>query len=173
MSVGSWIPRSVREMERTYSVESVWLELARDAEHCLTHRDEETSMDNELSELRTSLIAIPPMPDEQFSQMAELGDGEIGRERGLSAFFSHNTNTHVCRLNHAHIITPVANAADAFFRVRPDQLGNLGFLHRRAATGDDGGESDGESNESGSKGVREQQGERLAVNQQTRIWFAA
>ena len=130
MSVGSWIPRSVSEKERTYSVESVWLELARDAEHSLTHRDEETSMDDELSELRTSLVAIPPMPDEQLSQMAELGDGEISRERGLSAFLSHNTNTHVCRLNHAHIVAPVTNAADPFSCVRPDQLGNLGFLHR-------------------------------------------
>jgi len=59
----------------------------------LNDTDDETTMDDELSELRTTLVRVSTVPNEKFRQVAELVDGEIGSERSLSTFFPNDTDT--------------------------------------------------------------------------------
>lgn len=46
------------------------------------HRDDEPSMDHELSEFGGSFVGVSTVPDEEFGDEAELGDGEVGGELG-------------------------------------------------------------------------------------------
>jgi hypothetical protein len=50
-------------------------------------------MNNELSELGRALVGVSTVPQEEFCEMTELIDGEIGRERGLFAFLSDDSHT--------------------------------------------------------------------------------
>lgn len=55
--------------------------------------DNETSMNDELSEFGTALVRVATVPDEKFRQVAELVDGKVGRERSLSTLFPDDTDT--------------------------------------------------------------------------------
>lgn len=135
-------PHKVKEKQRTYHVESLGFELDRNTVHSLAYGDNETTMDDELGEFSTPFVAVSTMPDEQFRQMAELFDGEIRCETGLSTFFANNTHAHIGGLNHGDIIATIANAADSLLGVLSDKLGNFRFLGWRATTGNNGGEKD-------------------------------
>ena len=121
----------------TYPIQGDWLEPTGNAEHGLTDADDETSMDDELGQLGTSLVAVPTVPDQKFGQMAELLDGEVGCEAGLMALLADDADADVGGLDHGHVVAAVADTADPLSRVRPDQLGDLGLLCRRASACDD------------------------------------
>ena len=72
--------------------------------------------------------------------MAELGDGEVGGERGLAAFFSDDTNAYIRGLDHGDVVATVADAADALLGEISDQMGDVCFLGRGATAGDYCGE---------------------------------
>lgn len=79
--------------------------------------------------------------------MAELRDAEVGGERRLAALFADDADAHVRGLDHGYVVAAVADAADAFFGVSADETRDVGFLRRRAAAGDDGGEVDRDGDE--------------------------
>ena len=86
------------------------------------------------------LLAVAAVPDEQLGQMMELGDGEVGGERGLSTFFADNADADVGGLNHGNVVAAVANATDAFVGKFSDQVGYVGLLGRGTAAGYDSGQ---------------------------------
>ncbi len=109
-------------------VERDGLESTRDAEHGLAHADDQAAMDDELGEFGASLVAVSTVPHEQLGKVAELLDGEVGGETCLVTFFTDNANPHVRGLDHRYVVAAVADAADAFFCLEPDQLRHVGFL---------------------------------------------
>jgi hypothetical protein len=74
-------------------------------------------MHNELPQLRTPLIAIPSMPHQQFRQITEPQDTEISSQTRLSTFFTDDTYTHICSLDHADVVAAIAYTCYAFFRM--------------------------------------------------------
>lgn len=44
---------------------------------------------------------------EEATDVAELVDGKISSQGGLFAFLAHDTNPHISRLNHGHVITAI------------------------------------------------------------------
>lgn len=104
-------------------------------------------MDDELRELGGSLVAVATVPNEEFYQVAELFDGEVGGERGLTAFFSDDADTDVGGLDHGYVVAAVADAAYAFLGVLTDQESDVGLLGGGATTGDYGGKEDGNRDE--------------------------
>lgn len=104
-------------------------------------------MDDKLRKLGAPLVAIPSMPDQQLGQIAELLDGEIGSQTRLSALLSNDANTHICCLDHGYIVATITNATCPLLGVGANEFGNVSFLNGRAATGDDGWETDGGGNE--------------------------
>ena len=79
--------------------------------------------------------------------MAELGDGEIGGQTGLPAFFPDDAHADIGGLDHGDIVPTVANAADAFLRVAADEEGDVGLLRWGAAARDDGRQKDSQRDE--------------------------
>jgi len=57
-----------------YLVKTLWFEFDSDTVHSLTNRDDQTSMNNELREFGTTLVAVTTMPNQQLREMAELFD---------------------------------------------------------------------------------------------------
>ena len=55
--------------------------------------DDESSMDNELRQLRRTLVRVSAVPNEQLRKVAELGDREIGSERRLPSLLSDDAYT--------------------------------------------------------------------------------
>lgn len=134
--------------------------------------DDEAAVDHELREFGAALVAVPAVPDEQFRQVAELRHGKVSREAGLLSFLSDDADANICGLDHRDVIAAVADAADAFFGVRADEVGDVGFLGRGAAAGDDGREAHGGGNE-GVAVVLEHEGEGFAVDEEAGVGFAA
>ena len=60
--------------------------------------------------------------------MCELRDGEIGSERGLSAFLTHDTNTNISSLDHAHVVASITYASNALFGKCTDQKSDASLL---------------------------------------------
>lgn len=56
------------------------------------HRDDEPSVDDELGKFGGTAVRVAAMPHEKFGEMAELSDGEVGREGCLFSFFAHNSD---------------------------------------------------------------------------------
>jgi hypothetical protein len=50
-------------------------------------------MNDKLSELCRAFVGVASMPQQKLGKMTELVDGEVGGERCLFAFFSHNADT--------------------------------------------------------------------------------
>jgi hypothetical protein len=109
-----------------------------DVVHGLAHADDQSTVNDELCQFGGSLVAVTAMPDEEFRDVAELRDAEIGRQRCLSAFFAHDTATYIGGLDHAYIISTVTDTAHSLFGVFSNQLGDLGLLSGRASTSDHG-----------------------------------
>ena len=127
-------------------------------------------MDDKLRELGTPLVRVAPVPDQELGEVAELVDGEIGGERGLTSLLAddadtwergvsrikssekrHHTQLHVHEqggtartdiggLNHRNIVTSVSDAAHSLLGMSADQAGDVGFLRRRTTARDDGRE---------------------------------
>jgi hypothetical protein len=121
-------------------------------------------VDDELGEFRRALVRVTTVPEEEFGQVGELVDGEIGSEGGLTAFFADDTDacsgggqsalsmrgersehrrkgrTDISSLNHRNIISSISNAANPLLRLLADQTSDIGFLSGRAPAGDDGSE---------------------------------
>ena len=76
------------------------------------------------------------MPEEKFGEMRELGYRKIGSERCLFALFPDNTNTDVCSLDHADVVSAVPDAAHSFLGESANEASNIGLLCRRTPTGD-------------------------------------
>jgi hypothetical protein len=133
--------------EQPVLVQRVGLVGRGDAVDGLADGDDEAAVDDELAQLRAPFVAVAAVPHEQFDEVAELLDAEVGGERGLAAFFANDADAHVRGLDHAHVVAAVADAADAFFRVGADEAGDVGFLRGGAAAGDDGGELHGQGDE--------------------------
>lgn len=62
-------------------------------EHGLHHRDDQAAVDDELGEFGGAAVRVAAVPHEEFGEVAELGDGEVGGEGGLFAFFAHDSDT--------------------------------------------------------------------------------
>ena len=118
----------------TNFVKSNGLEFASDAEHGLADADDKTSMNDELSQLRTPLVAVSSMPYQKLRQMAKLLDGKVRSKTCLTTFFPNNPYTDVCGLDHGHIVPSISNATDTFPGMCTNEVSNLGFLGRRAST---------------------------------------
>lgn len=106
--------------EQPVFVQRVGFEGCGDAVDGLADGDDEAAVDDELGELGAALVGVAAVPDEQFDEVAELLDAEIGGERGLAAFLADDTNAYIGGLDHADVVAAVADAADAFLRVRAD-----------------------------------------------------
>ena len=66
---------------------------------------------------------------------ADLRHGEIGGERRLSALTPFDTDADVRRLDHADVVTPIADRRGTLARVRAYQPDDLRLLSRRAPGG--------------------------------------
>ena len=64
--------------------------------------------------------------------MAELSDGEVCGQRRLFPLLPHDSNPHVGRLDHAHIIPPIPDGAHRLLGVCSKQLHHLRLVSRRA-----------------------------------------
>ena len=143
--------------------EGVGLEVGGDAEDGLRDGDDEAAVDDELAEFGAAFVRVAAVPDEQFGQVVELGDAEVGGERGLSAFFADDADADVCGLDHGDVVAAVADTGYAFLCVFADEEGDVGFLGRGTAAGN----YSGEENCEGDKGlavVEKEVGEGVAVN---------
>jgi len=60
----------------------------------LYDRDDQPSVDDELSQFGRTPVRVPTVPHEQFGQMTELDDGEVRGERSLFALFPDDTDTY-------------------------------------------------------------------------------
>ena len=74
--------------------------MAGDGEDGLTDGDDEAAMHDELCELGRPLVAVAAVPDEQFGEVGELCDGEVGGERGLTTLFADDAESDVGGLDH-------------------------------------------------------------------------
>jgi hypothetical protein len=120
--------------------------------------DDETSVNDELSELRRTTIGIAAMPHEQFRQKAELRDRKIGGQGCLFAFLSYDANTYshidcmnivhiyvllkkeltdISCLNHTDIVTTVSYTTYSLLGMFSDKSGYICFLCWRATTSND------------------------------------
>jgi hypothetical protein len=122
---------------QTNLVQAFWLEFDGNTIHGLADTDNETSMNDKLSQFCTALITVTTVPYEEFCKMAELLDGEIGGKTCLTAFLSNNSNSDIRGLNHRNIIASITDATDSLFSVLANQFGNVCFLGWRTSTGDD------------------------------------
>ena len=123
--------------------EGVRLEVGGDAEDGLADADDEAAVDDELGELGAAGVGVAAVPDEEFGQVVEGGQGEVGGEGGLPAFFAEDADADVGGLDHGDVVAAVADGGDAFVGVRADEGCEGGFLGGGAAAGDEGGEGDG------------------------------
>ena len=57
------------------------------------HRDDQTTVDDELGEFGRTTVRVAAVPHEEFGEMAELSDGEVSGERGLFSFLAYNSDT--------------------------------------------------------------------------------
>lgn len=76
------------------------------------------------------------MPDEQLCQVAKLIDAEIGRQRSLLALFADDAEANVGCLDHRDVVAAVSDAAYPLLGMMSDEACDIGFLCRRAPTGD-------------------------------------
>jgi len=51
-------------------------------------------VDDELGKLRRTAVRITSVPHEEFGEVTELGDREVGSERCLLPFFSNDPDTY-------------------------------------------------------------------------------
>ena len=69
--------------------------------------------------------------------MTELINREIRRKRCLLALFADDANTNIRRLDHADVVSAVADAANALPREASDQTCNIRLLCGGTTAGDD------------------------------------
>ena len=67
-------------------------------------------MNDKLRELRRALIRIAAVPDEQFGQVAELVNREVGRERRLASFLADDSDACSPPASATHILSPTTRA---------------------------------------------------------------
>lgn len=67
-------------------------------------------------------------------KVTELKNREVGSERCLSTFFSHNSNSNISCLNHTHIIATITNSCSSFLWILFDEFHNFCFLSWRTST---------------------------------------
>lgn len=70
-------------------------------------------MEDKLTERGRSAIAKPAVPENQFLEVAELGEGKVGGERRLEAFLALDADAHVRFQDHAHVVAAVAHRRDS------------------------------------------------------------
>lgn len=82
--------------------------------------------------------------EEKSSEEPELRDGVIGRIDGLKTFFTRDTHSDVCGLNHADVVSTVTDSKGHDTEVVFDKSNNLRFLQWRDSATNDGGTLCGE-----------------------------
>lgn len=65
------------------------------AENSLYDGDNEASMYDKLAQFGRTLVGVTAVPKQQFGEIRELVDGEVGGQRGLLAFLAYNSDTWV------------------------------------------------------------------------------
>ena len=148
--------------EEPVAVEDVWVEVVGDGVEGLGAGENEAAVDDELGEFGRALVGVAAVPDEEFGDVVEVCEGEVGGEGGLAAFFADDADADVGGLDHGDVVAAVADGEDAGVRVGADEEGQVGFLGGGAAAGDYGWEEDGEGDE-GRAVVEEEVRERVAV----------
>ena len=78
-------------------------------------------------------IAPVPVHQEQLAQEAELGDRHVCAARRLEALEPADPDAHVRRLDHAHVVRPVADGEQDVVRAPLHQLHHQRLLERRDA----------------------------------------
>lgn len=99
--------------------------------------DDEAAVDDELRELRGSLVGATTVNQQKLRDELELRNAEVAGERSLPAFESFDADSGVGLLYHADIISAVANCAGSLSRVLLNQPNDLGLLCWAAAAADD------------------------------------
>jgi hypothetical protein len=99
----------------------------------LDEGDDHASVDDELRELGSPLIRQPTMPQDEIPQMTELHEREVGRKRGLHAFFADDSKANIRLLYHGDVVSAVANASYPFLIEVFDRPCHEGFLRRAAS----------------------------------------
>lgn len=74
------------------------------------------------------------MPEEQSAHMVELGDGEVGSQRGLLPFLAHDADAYIGCLDHAYVVASVSDGRHGFLHVCTQELDDTGLVRGRAAT---------------------------------------
>ncbi|KAI7091869.1 phospholipid-translocating P-type ATPase [Hortaea werneckii] len=133
--------------EEPVAVEGDGLAAEHDGEDGLGDGGDEAAVHDEEGEFGGAFVGVAAVPDEEFGDVRELGEGEVGGEGGLSAFFADDAEADVRRLDHGDVVAAVADAGDAFAGPGADEEGEVGFLGRGAATRDHGGETHGGGDE--------------------------
>jgi hypothetical protein len=129
-------------------------------------------MHDKLCKLGGPLVRVAPVPDQKLGKVVELGDTEVCGERSLATFFAHNTNANVGSLDHGDVVATITNAADTLLGMLTDQVGNLGFLRRRATARNDSRQEHRNGDESRPE-LSQHQIERLAIDQEATISLVA
>ncbi|KAI7506240.1 hypothetical protein KC367_g2 [Hortaea werneckii] len=129
------------------AVEGNGLAAEHDGEDGLGDGGDEAAVHDEEGEFGGAFVGVAAVPDKEFGDVRELGEGEVGGEGGLSALFADDAEADVRRLDHGYVVAAVADAGDAFAGPGADEEGEVGFLGWGAATGDHGRETHGGGDE--------------------------
>lgn len=103
-------------------------------EDSLNDRNNQTSVNYELSKDSWTFVAESTVPKDQSSKLFELIDWKVCSKRGLHAFFSNNTNADVGLKNHSYIVTTIADRASTFSSELANFSRDNGFLSGAAST---------------------------------------
>lgn len=103
----------------------------------LHNRYYQTTMNDELGQLRRTPVGVAPVPEQEFGEMRKLGDRKVSREGCLFAFFAYDTNADVCSLDHAHVVATISDTADSFLGESTNQASHICFLSWGATAGYD------------------------------------
>ena len=85
-------------------------------------------MDDELGQLGAALVRVATVPHEQFGQVVEMRNAEVGGEGGLAALFADDADADVGGLDHADVVAAVADGGHFLACVLADEEGDGGFL---------------------------------------------
>ena len=93
----------------------------------------ETTMHDKLTERRGALVAVATVHEDEPRHVTKLRNAEIGCKRRLHALLALDAYADVRRLDHAHIVTTVADGTNATLGVLLEQVYHLRLLRGRAA----------------------------------------
>jgi hypothetical protein len=80
------------------------------------------------------LITPSTVDEKKLFKVSELTDRDIGGSRGLKTFYSRDSDSDMCCLDHTDIVRSISDCEENCFQVLLDELDNESFLEWRYTT---------------------------------------